>query len=298
MGLKSVQEFVEHLIPELCRIDPSVWKLHHFGLPQERWSALEDRHFWIPGGGTGYGRAIAHALCAARAHVWISGRRREKLNETIESGIGHGIDMSRCSALPADIRDEASLAAAMRDIARRTGKLDGLVLCAALPQPRPKDAGPGLLSLDRPSWETLMATNVTGSWLCFRAAWPLLAAGPGMRVIFFSSEAGWSFTPGFGPYNVSKAALNNLGASLAAETVTLLPERDTQINVLDPGEARTEMNQGSSHSPYSVVCMTLALLSHPAGGPNGRFFHRDGRHLAYSKSRPFAASVLPSSANG
>ena len=45
-------------------------------------------------------------------------------------------------------------------------------------------------------------------------------------------------------------------------------------------EPRTEMNQGSAESPFTAVPMMLLLLSQPEGGPNGYFFHRDGRHLA------------------
>ena len=72
---------------------------------------------------------------------------------------------------------------------------------------------------------------------------------------------------GFGPYNVSKSAVNTLGASLAAECTLRYPDKDIQVNVLVPGEARTEMNQGSTESPYAVVSMVLVLLSHPPGGP-------------------------------
>lgn len=113
-----------------------------------------------------------------------------------------------------------------------------------------------------------------------------------------TSEAGWAFTPGVGPYNLSKAAVNNLGASLAAECAARYPEKDIQVNVLVPGEARTEMNQGSGESPYSVVSMTLVLLSHPAPGPNGCFFHRDGRHLAFAYAPPYRGTLLAPAARG
>jgi hypothetical protein len=53
-----------------------------------------------------------------------------------------------------------------------------------------------------------------------------------------------------------------------------------------PGEARSEMNQTSTASPYTAVAMTLALLSHPAAGPNGRFYARDGRHLEFAYAKP------------
>ena len=67
---------------------------------------------------------------------------------------------------------------------------------------------------------------------------------------------------------------------------------DVQINVLVPGEARTEMNQGSNRSPYTIAGMVLLLLSHSPGGPNGHFFHADGRHLAFGYSPPYDRSLL------
>ena len=111
-------------------------------------------------------------------------------------------------------------------------------------------------------------------------------------MVFLTSEAGWASTPGFGAYNVTKSALNTLGASFAAECAARHPAADMQINVLVPGEARTEMNQGSTDSPYAIACMTLTLLSHPAGGPNGCFFHRDGRHLSFGHRGPYERTLV------
>jgi NAD(P)-dependent dehydrogenase (short-subunit alcohol dehydrogenase family) len=111
-------------------------------------------------------------------------------------------------------------------------------------------------------------------------------------VVFLTSEAGWAATPGVGPYNVSKAAVNALSASFAAECAQRYQECDIQINALIPGEARSEMNQGSSISPYTVVPMTLALLSHPPAGPNGRFFHRDGRHFSFAYSGAYESALF------
>lgn len=141
-------------------------------------------------------------------------------------------------------------------------------------------------------WNALLATNVTGQWLVSKAALPLLARAQALRIVFMTSEAGWAATPGFGPYNVGKSALNSLGASFAAECAARYPQRDVQVNVLIPGEAHTEMNAASAESPYSVVCMALLLLSHPAGGPNGCFFHRDGRHFEFGHARAFPRPLL------
>jgi len=92
-------------------------------------------------------------------------------------------------------------------------------------------------------------------------------------------------------YNISKAALNSLGHSMAREYASKYSKDDIQMNIVVPGEARTEMNQGSDVSPYSVVSIVLLLLSHPPGGPNGRFFHRDGRHLKFAYTMPNGKSL-------
>jgi 3-oxoacyl-[acyl-carrier protein] reductase len=259
-------------------------------LPKSRWDRLDGRTFWITGAGTGYGRAIALSLAAAGATVLLSGRRREKLEESLSHGRSLGIDVSRCQALPVDITDEQSLEQAARAIEGSERSLYGLVNNAALPEPA---CGPSALaSLDTTTWRRLLDTNVTGQWLVCKAALPMLSKGDGWRVVFMTSEAGWACTPGFGPYNVTKAALNGLGYSFAAECEASFPGRDVQVNVLVPGEARTEMNQGSKTSPFAVVPMTLALLSHPRGGPNGKFFHRDGRHLEFAYAPKYSKDLL------
>lgn len=274
----------------LQNLDPASWRDHRFGLPQARWERLKGRSFWITGAGTGYGRCIALALAAAGALVFISGRRIEKLHETVTEGANLGIDVSRCFAIPVDIRSDGDLAGAIGNIQQVTPSLYGLVNSAALPQPG-GSAFP-LIRQTAEAWADLLTTNVTGSWLTSKAALPLLGNGEGFRILFLSSFAGWASTPGFGPYNVSKSALNTLGVSLAAECAARYPHKDIQINVLVPGEARTEMNQGSTESPYSVVSMVLVLLSHPSGGPNGFFFNRDGRHLAFASTPEYPRSLL------
>jgi len=274
----------------LQNLHPASWRDHRFGLPQARWERLKGRSFWITGAGTGYGRCIALALAAAGALVFISGRRTEKLRETLAEGSDLGIDVSRCSAIPVDIRSDGDLARAVGNIQQVTPRLYGLVNSAALPQP--EGLSFPLIGQSVAAWTDLLTTNVTGSWLTSKAALPLLGNSEGFRILFLSSFAGWASTPGFGPYNVSKSALNTLGASLAAECAVKYSDKDVQINVLVPGEAHTEMNQGSTESPYSVVSMALVLLSHPPGGPNGFFFNRDGRHLAFAYTQEYPQPLL------
>lgn len=127
-----------------------------------------------------------------------------------------------------------------------------------------------------------MNTNVTAPWLLTKSVLPNMAKAGQGRVLFISSLAGWAFTPGFGTYNISKAALNSLSASMASECSEKYPDMDIQINTLVPGQAKTEMNQGSDESPYVIVPPALELLGYPEGSPNGKFFHRDGRNLSFA----------------
>ena len=272
-------------------LDPRDWPRHRFGLPPGRWARLRGRSYWVTGAGTGFGRAMAAALACAGARVFLTGRRPEKLVETVEEIRRLGGAAADCHVLPTDVGDEAQVERACRLLRDRCPALDGLVNNAALPQRR-QCLWP--LQQESPAyWQQLVGVNVTGPLLVTAAALPHMVPGGAVRVLFMTSEAGWAFTPGFGHYNVSKAALNSLGASFAEECAARYPGLDVQINVLVPGEARTEMNQGSDRSPYTAACMALLLLSHPPGGPNARFFHADGRHLAVAYAAAYDRSLLP-----
>jgi 3-oxoacyl-[acyl-carrier protein] reductase len=270
--------------------EPRAWRSHRFGLPEPRWDGLAGKAFWITGAGTGFGRALAVALAAAEAAVFISGRRPQKLAETIGEAAALGVPSERIVAVPCDVTQPDQVDAAAAAIGARTPHLFGLVNNAALPPP--PSGAQALLQTTPAQWNALIAANVTGGWLIARAGLPRMVTGGALRMLFVTSEAGWAFTPGVGPYNVSKAALNSLGGCFAQECAAAYPEVDVQINVLVPGEAATEMNQGSSISPYAIVSMALVLLSHPAGGPNGCFFHRDGRHLTFGYAAAHERSLL------
>ena len=290
-----MQEKVSASAGILERADPREWRSHRYGLPAARWQTLAGRTFWITGAGTGYGRCIAVALGCAGAEVFLTGRRAEKLRETVTEAADYGADPQRFIPVPADLTDPARLDAAVLEVTGRCRSIYGLVNNAALPGSKSTRWPLTDASLER--WGRMLATNVTAHWHLSALLLPQVAEHGEGRVLFMSSEAGWAFTPGYGIYNVTKAALNSLACNLAAEAEARWPEADIQINVLVPGEARTEMNQGLSVSPYSVVSMALALLSHPRGGPTGRLFHRDGRHLAFAYATPYEKSLLDGSAS-
>lgn len=270
--------------------DPKKWKEHLFGLPIDRWKALSGKSFWITGAGTGYGRSMACALVAAGAQVFLTGRRIEKLRESLKEMSYFGISVDKCYLIPADLTRHEDIICACDKVKSLCDSLYGLVNNAAIPS-RPGSRYP-LQNDPEEYWDRIMATNVKAPWLLTRTIFPHMLKGKEIRVLFITSEAGWANTSGFGMYNVSKAALNSLGVSMAKEYADSFPGVDIQINIISPGEARTEMNQGSSVSPYSIVSIVLLLLSHPRGGPDGKFFHRDGRHLQFCYSELYDRSLF------
>jgi NAD(P)-dependent dehydrogenase (short-subunit alcohol dehydrogenase family) len=251
------------------------WDGHRFGLAPERWQSLAGRVVWITGGGTGYGRAVAVALSLAGARVALSGRRPGVLEDTAAE-IRRRAPDARVAVLPMDVTDADAAAAAVASLRSQLGEMDGLVCAAALPG----NPGP-VLGMADGELRHVLDVNVLGQIVPCRAAVPAMAGQGRGRVVLFSSEAAWGFPPGLGIYNLTKAAVNGLGASMATEIAAYAPGLDVQVNVVDPGEAHTEMNYASAVSPYSVCSMVLTLLAQPPGGPSGRFFHRDGRHLSY-----------------
>lgn len=187
------------------------------------------------------------------------------LEQTLSEAHALGIAIRRCEAAPVDIRSPPQVQALVTDVSRRMGAIDGMVHCAALPPPN--SGARALADTDPDVWRDQFVTNVDGPWLFTRAV--LREQHEGIwRVVFVTSAAGWGFAPGAGPYNVSKAALNNLSASFAWECAASDPLRDAQFNAVDPGQVRSEMNQGSAVRPYTAVNVILLLLSHPKDGPN------------------------------
>jgi NAD(P)-dependent dehydrogenase (short-subunit alcohol dehydrogenase family) len=286
--------------PSILALDsPQDWRNHSFDLGPASIDRLRQSAIWVVGGGTGYGRAVAIACALLGAFVVVSGRRTDMLEETIAEASALGAAPDTLMAIRMDATDPASVAqaGALADggMRARSGRSPSqpigwsLVHCAALPQP-PLGLAP-LLEITAPILTSLINTNVSSALWTSRALLGRVRSGGAFRAVFFTSEAGWADTPGFGPYNLTKAALNSLAMSLAAEVSAARTDDPVQINVLVPGEARTEMNQGSEISAFVVVPMTLRLLSQPPPGPNGCFFHRDGRHLSFAYAAPFAAPL-------
>ncbi len=191
---------------------------------------LADRVALVTGASRGIGYALALALARAGAHIVAIGRTTGALEELDDAVVAAG---SSATLVPLDMRDYAGiyrLAAALND---RHGRLDVLVGNAAIAGQRSP-----LGHVEPANWDEVMAINVTANWHLVRAMDPLLRRSPAGRAVFMTSGAATNARAYSGPYSVSKAALNVLARTYAAETDTTTSVR---VNLFNPGPTRTRM---------------------------------------------------------
>jgi len=183
----------------------------------------------VTGASRGIGAALALALAKAGAHVVAVARTSgglEELDDAIRAAGG------TATLVPLDIKDSDAIDRLGGTLHERYGKLDVLVGNAGVL---------GVLSplghVEPKVWDDVMAVNVTANWRLIRSMDPLLRASDAGRAVFISSGAASKAHANWGPYAVSKAALEMLTRTYAAETVNT-PVRVTLVN---PGGTRTRM---------------------------------------------------------
>ena len=162
----------------------------------------------ITGAGSGVGRAVAIALAEAGGMPVLVGRTREPLWETASLVASVG---GKALVLPADVTDEAAVAAVFARAAEEVEGIDAAVLAAGVGRYGPIESYP------LPDWDTTLATNLTGPFLCAKAAIPHLRKNGGGAIVAVSSGAGKQGYPQLGAYSASKFGLMGLMQGLAAE---------------------------------------------------------------------------------
>jgi NAD(P)-dependent dehydrogenase (short-subunit alcohol dehydrogenase family) len=184
---------------------------------------FDGKHVVVTGAGTGIGKAIAHRLAAEGATLTVLARDAGRLRAVAEETGGGGF--AAC-----DIRSRAEVDDAFRRACERNGPLFALVANAGIGGPN--EAG------DEDRWDDLVATNLSGTYWCARAAERHLEDTDEARhIVVTSSILGRIGVAGYTGYCASKAGLLGLVRSLAAE----LAPRNVQVNAICPGWVETEM---------------------------------------------------------
>jgi len=190
---------------------------------------LADRIALVTGASRGIGYAAALALARAGAHVVAVARTVGGLEELDDAIRAAG---SSATLVPLDMRDHAGLYRLSAALNERHGRLDVLVGNAAMAATlSPLD------HIEPKIWEDMMALNVTANWHLIRAMAALLRSSDAGRAVFVTSRAATLARAYWAPYSVSKAALDVLARTFAAETSSTA----VRVNLFDPGATRTRM---------------------------------------------------------
>lgn len=183
----------------------------------------------VTGASRGLGRAAALALAGEGAHVMALARTQgglEELDDEIRKAGG------QATLVPADLKDFAAIDRLGAAIFERWKKLDILVGNAGiLGKLTP------LAHVEPKLWDEVMAVNLTANWRLIRSLDPLLRASGAGRAVFVSSVAAQKCLAYWGPYSVSKAALEAMVRTYAAEISTTT----VRANCFNPGATRTRM---------------------------------------------------------
>jgi NAD(P)-dependent dehydrogenase (short-subunit alcohol dehydrogenase family) len=193
---------------------------------------LENRIALVTGASRGIGRAVAIELARQGAHVIALARTQGALEELDDEIRKVGPE---ATLVPCDLKDFDALDRLGAAIHERWKKLDILVANAGALGPITP-----ISHIDPPQWENALAVNVTANYRLIRSLDVLLRASDAGRAVFITSGAGnkADLSPYRAAYAVSKAALDALARTYAAETATT-----SQVKVMlsNPGPLRTRM---------------------------------------------------------
>lgn len=237
----------------------------------------------VTGGASGIGLAAATAMAEAGARVILADRDANAAGRVVAG-------LSGAEALALDVTDEAAVAAAFDQVIAAHGGIDILVNNAGL------SIRKGLTELELADWQKVFAVNVTGGFLCARAAVPSMTARGGGAIVNVTSIMGLS---GGGPYpnpayQASKGAVVNFTRGLAVE----LAPMKIRVNAVAPTWVRTPfidplmrdpdklaaieklMPLGRIAEPEEVADAILFLASPMAAMVTGHVLAVDGGFLA------------------
>ncbi len=242
-------------------------------------AALAGRHAVVTGASRGIGAVVAEALAADGALVSLLARDAAQLER-----VAQRLGAEQAVALPADVTDAAAVERALAAARARFGAVDILVNNAG------QAASAKFTETDPALWERILAVNLTGTYLCTRAAIPdMLKAGFG-RIVNIASIAGLRGAAYISAYTASKHAVIGLTRALALEYAM----RNVTVNAVCPGYVDTDIVRNAIANIRSKTgrSESEALAALLATNPQRRLIEpREVAHAVLWLCRPGAESV-------
>jgi len=209
-------------------------------------SDLKGRVALVTGASQGIGHACALALAGAGVTIAAAARNQEKLAELVgEISLRGGT----AEAFTMDIAVEEQVRAATKSAIERFGKIDILINNAGIARDQL------VMRMKRADWDAVLATNLTGAYLCVQQVVGSMLKQRWGRVINITSIVGQTGQAGQANYSASKAGLIGLTMALARE----LASRNITVNAVAPGLIRTAMTEGLSPELQQSIIKNIPL---------------------------------------
>jgi len=186
----------------------------------------------VTGGGSGIGKGIAQALAQQGARVVVCGRRKEKVEETVEQIWSEG---EGAIAIQADVSQPPDADHVIKETLDTYERIDILINNAGI------GGGGPIHNHDAAIWNRVLDVNLGGAFLMTRAVLPHMRNQGSGHIINISSESGLEYYMGNGAYGVSKHALNALGEYVQREN----QDYCIRVNTICPGMVVSEMTENS-----------------------------------------------------
>jgi NAD(P)-dependent dehydrogenase (short-subunit alcohol dehydrogenase family) len=190
----------------------------------------------VTGAGSGIGRAVTRTLQAAGYSVVLAGRRAAELEKTAEFAKTDG---GKVLVVPTDVSKQESVRALFARVGDVFGRLDVLF----------NNAGTGgrataVEDLTLEQWNTVVAVNLTGAFLCAQEAIKIMKAQQpqGGRIINNGSLSAHAPRPNSAPYTATKHAMTGLTKCISLDC----RKYDIACSQIDIGNAETEMTERMS----------------------------------------------------
>ena len=220
--------------------------------------AVRDKIAIVTGSTKGIGLGIAHALLGEGAKVAISARNAGEVDRVVKQLESSA--RGRVVGRACDVRREGDVRALFEAVDAAWGGVDILV----------NNAGIGLFknveAITLEEWNAVIETNLTGVFLCTRAAIPRMRARGGGYIVNISSLAGKNAFPTAAAYNTSKFGLNGFSEALMQE----VRYDGIKVSYLMPGSVNTWFGGGPPDpaqawkiQPEDIAEIVMDLLRHP-----------------------------------
>lgn len=202
----------------------------------------------ITGGGTGIGKGIGRAFAREGANLVIAARREEHIQTAAEEFRDLGAEVE---TLPTDVTDEEQVKALFQKTMDRFGRVDILVNNSGA-----FDGGP-IEDISLETWNKVIGVNLTGVFLCTRAALAIMKKQMGGRIINIGSISAQMPRMNSAPYTTSKHGLVGLTKSTALEGRAF----NVSAGCLHPGNTSKEETQSVQDSEPMMTVDELASIA-------------------------------------